>query len=381
MALSTDAVIDLLRPVEDPELHRSIVDLGMVRDVVIGRKGDVSLTVVLTVAGCPLRNEIQNRVSSALTTHPDVSSVKLEFGVMNDAERENVRRMLHRDAASTAGSTQAHGHAEGRMIPFSQPGSKTRPLLISSGKGGVGKSSVTTNLAVALAARGHSVGIVDADIYGYSIPRMLGADRDPIVIDQMLVPPESFGVRCISIGYFVPEGQAVIWRGPMLHKALEQFLTDVFWDDPDFLLIDMPPGTGDIALSLSQYLPRGEVYVVTTPQPAAQKVARLSAAMAAKVNLPVRGIIENMSWFTGDDGKRYEIFGSGGGEELANELDVPLLARIPLVPTLREGGDDGRPIAAVDPDSEAGRAFHMLAAEIATTLRPKKIFNAELKIS
>jgi ATP-binding protein involved in chromosome partitioning len=381
MALSSDAVIDLLRPVEDPELHRSIVDLGMVRDVVIGRKGDVSLTVVLTVAGCPLRNEIQNRVNSALTTHPDVSSVKLEFGVMNDAERENVRRMLHGDAASTAGSTQAHGHAEGRMIPFSQPGSKTRPLLISSGKGGVGKSSVTTNLAVALAARGHSVGIVDADIYGYSIPRMLGADRDPIVIDQMLVPPESFGVRCISIGYFVPEGQAVIWRGPMLHKALEQFLTDVFWDDPDFLLIDMPPGTGDIALSLSQYLPRGEVYVVTTPQPAAQKVARLSAAMAAKVNLPVRGIIENMSWFTGDDGKRYEIFGSGGGEELANELDVPLLARIPLVPTLREGGDDGRPIAAVDPDSEAGRAFHMLAAEIATTLRPKKIFNAELKIS
>ncbi|MEY2968198.1 MAG: hypothetical protein RIQ64_825 [Actinomycetota bacterium] len=381
MAISNDAVIDLLRPVEDPELHRSIVDLGMVRDVVVGRKGDVSLTVVLTVAGCPLRNEIQNRVNSALTTHPDVSSVKLEFGVMNDAERENVRRMLHGDAASTAGSTQAHGHAEGRMIPFSQPGSKTRPLLISSGKGGVGKSSVTTNLAVALAARGHSVGIVDADIYGYSIPRMLGADRDPIVIDQMLVPPESYGVRCISIGYFVPEGQAVIWRGPMLHKALEQFLTDVFWDEPDFLLIDMPPGTGDIALSLSQYLPRGEVYVVTTPQPAAQKVARLSAAMAAKVNLPVRGVIENMSWFTGDDGKRYEIFGSGGGEELANELDVPLLARIPLVPTLREGGDDGRPIAAVDPNSEAGRAFHALAAEVATTLRPKKIFNAELKIS
>ncbi|MEY4159151.1 MAG: hypothetical protein RL743_1646 [Actinomycetota bacterium] len=381
MAISTDTIIDLLRPVEDPELHRSIVDLGMVRDVVVGRKGDVSLTVVLTVAGCPLRNEIQNRVNSALTTHPDVSSVKLEFGVMNDAERENVRRMLHGDAASTAGSTQAHGHAEGRMIPFSQPGSKTRPLLISSGKGGVGKSSVTTNLAVALAARGHSVGIVDADIYGYSIPRMLGADRDPIVIDQMLVPPESYGVRCISIGYFVPDGQAVIWRGPMLHKALEQFLTDVFWDDPDFLLVDMPPGTGDIALSLSQYLPRGEVYVVTTPQPAAQKVARLSAAMAAKVNLPVRGVIENMSWFTGDDGKRYEIFGSGGGEELANELDVPLLARIPLVPTLREGGDDGRPIAAVDPDSEAGRAFHALAAEVATTLRPKKIFNAELKIS
>ncbi len=381
MAISTDAVIELLRPVQDPELHRSIVDLGMVRDVSVGRKGDVSLTVVLTIAGCPLRNEIQNRVNSALTTHPDVSSVKLEFGVMNDAERENVRRMLHGDAAATAGSNQAHGHAEGRAIPFSQPGSKTRPLLISSGKGGVGKSSVTTNLAVALAARGHSVGIVDADIYGFSIPRMLGADRDPVVIDQMLVPPEAWGVRCISIGYFVPDGQAVIWRGPMLHKALEQFLTDVFWDEPDFLLIDMPPGTGDIALSLSQYLPRGEVYVVTTPQPAAQKVARLSAAMAAKVNLPVRGVIENMSWFTGDDGKRYEIFGSGGGRELADELGVPLLASIPLVPVLREGGDDGRPIAAVQPDSEAGRAFHELAAQVATTLRPKKVFNAELKIS
>ncbi|MEY2628088.1 MAG: hypothetical protein RJB08_1847 [Actinomycetota bacterium] len=381
MAISTDAVIDLLRPVHDPELHRSIVDLGMVRDVVVSSGGQVSLTVVLTVAGCPLRNEIQSRVDSALTAHPEVSSVALNFGVMNDAERENVRRIVHGDAASTAGSGQAHGHAEGRAVPFSQPGSKTRPLLISSGKGGVGKSSVTTNLAVALAARGHSVGIVDADIYGFSIPRMLGADRDPVVIDQMLLPPEAWGVRCISIGYFVPDGQAVIWRGPMLHKALEQFLTDVFWDEPDFLLIDMPPGTGDIALSLSQYLPRAEVFVVTTPQQAAQKVARLSAAMAAKVNLPVRGVIENMSWFTGDDGKRYEIFGSGGGEELATELGVPLLAQIPLVPTLREGGDDGRPIAAVSPDSEAGRAFHMLAEQIATTLRPKKIFNSELKIS
>ena len=184
------------------------------------------------------------------------------------------------------------------------------------------------------------MGIVDADIYGFSVPRMLGADRDPVAIDQMLLPPEAWGVRCISIGYFVPDGQAVVWRGPMLHKALEQFLTDVYWDEPDFLLVDMPPGTGDIAISLSQYLPRGEVFVVTTPQPAAQKVARLSAAMAAKVNLQVRGVIENMSWFTGDDGKRYEIFGSGGGAELAADLDVPLLAQLPLVPALRAGGDN-----------------------------------------
>ena len=381
MPIAVEQVIEALRPVQDPELHRSIVDLGMVRDVEVSASGVVTLTVVLTIAGCPLRNEITNRVNGALRADPSVSDVNLTFGVMTDAERENVRRIVHGDAASSAGSQTAHGHAEGRSIPFAQPGSKTRPLLISSGKGGVGKSSVTTNLAVALAARGHTVGIVDADIYGFSIPRMLGADRDPVAIDQMLLPPEAWGVRCISIGYFVPDGQAVVWRGPMLHKALEQFLTDVYWDEPDFLLVDMPPGTGDIALSLSQYLPRAEVYVVTTPQPAAQKVARLSAAMAEKVNLTVRGVIENMSWFTGDDGKRYEIFGSGGGQELANELNVPLLGQIPLMNALREGGDDGHPITAVDPTSETAMIFHQMAERIATELKPKKIFSSALKIS
>ncbi|MEI8321928.1 MAG: P-loop NTPase [Actinomycetes bacterium] len=381
MPIAVEQVIEALRPVQDPELHRSIVDLGMVRDVEVSASGVVTLTVVLTIAGCPLRNEITNRVNGALRADPSVSDVNLTFGVMTDAERENVRRIVHGDAASSAGSQTAHGHAEGRTIPFAQPGSKTRPLLISSGKGGVGKSSVTTNLAVALAARGHTVGIVDADIYGFSIPRMLGADRDPVAIDQMLLPPEAWGVRCISIGYFVPDGQAVVWRGPMLHKALEQFLTDVYWDEPDFLLVDMPPGTGDIALSLSQYLPRAEVYVVTTPQPAAQKVARLSAAMAEKVNLTVRGVIENMSWFTGDDGKKYEIFGSGGGQELADELNVPLLGQIPLLNALREGGDDGHPITAVDPTSETAMIFHQMAERIATELKPKKIFSSALKIS
>ena len=381
MPIAVEQVIEALRPVQDPELHRSIVDLGMVRDVEVSAAGVVTLTVVLTIVGCPLRNEITNRVNGALRADPSVSDVNLTFGVMTDAERENVRRIVHGDAASSAGSQTAHGHAEGRSIPFAQPGSKTRPLLISSGKGGVGKSSVTTNLAVALAARGHSVGIVDADMYGFSIPRMLGADRDPVAIDQMLLPPEAWGVRCISIGYFVPDGQAVVWRGPMLHKALEQFLTDVYWDEPDFLLVDMPPGTGDIALSLSQYLPRAEVYVVTTPQQAAQKVARLSAAMAEKVNLTVRGVIENMSWFTGDDGKKYEIFGSGGGQELADELNVPLLAQIPLLNALREGGDDGHPITAVDPTSETAMIFHQMAERIATELKPKKIFSSALKIS
>ncbi len=378
MTATPEQIIEALRPVEDPELHRSIVELGMVRDV-RNDSGAVSLTVVLTVPGCPLRNEIQNRVTTAVKPLDGVREVSIDFAVMNDAEREKVRRLVHGDAAASAGTNAAHGHAEGRVIPFAGNDSKTRPLLISSGKGGVGKSSVTTNLAVALAARGHKVGIVDADIYGFSIPRMLGAERDPVVIDQMLLPPEAWGVRCISIGYFVPEGQAIIWRGPMLHKALEQFLTDVFWDEPDFLLIDMPPGTGDIALSLSQYLPRAEVYVVTTPQPAAQKVARLSAAMAEKVNLPVKGVIENMSWFTGDDGKRYELFGAGGGRELAEELEVPLLAQIPLVAQLREGGDDGRPIAAVAPDSEPARAFFALAEKI-EQMAPKKRFSKGLKL-
>ena len=378
---TTDQLIEALRPVQDPELHRSIVDLGMVRDVVIDQKGTVGLTVVLTIAGCPLRNEIQTRVNTALRALGGVSDVNLNFGVMNDDERAAVRQMLNGNPGATAGSAPAQGHAEGRTISFAQPGSKTRPILISSGKGGVGKSSVTTNIAVAMAALGYKVGIVDADIYGYSIPRMLGTDRDPVVIDNMLLPPEAWGVRCISIGYFVPEGQAVVWRGPMLHTALEQFLTDVFWDEPDFLFIDMPPGTGDIALSLSQYLPRAEVLVVTTPQEAAQKVARLSAAMAVKVNLPVRGIIENMSWFTGDDGKRYELFGKGGGQILADELNVPLLAQIPLLNALREGGDDGHPIAAVAPDSEVGKVFFAIAKYIAEDMKPKKIFSAALKVN
>ncbi len=376
-----DLLVEALRPVEDPELHRSIVDLGMLRQADLDTDGVAHILVALTVAGCPLRNEITNRVKGAVTALPGVSDVTLEFTVMTDQEREQLRIKLHGSPAATAGQGQAHGHAEGRAIPFSEPGSKTRPLLIASGKGGVGKSSVTTNLAVALAQAGYSVGVVDADIYGYSIPRMLGTDRNPTVIDQMIIPPEQWGVRCISIGYFVPQGEAVIWRGPMLHKALEQFLTDVFWDEPDFLLIDMPPGTGDIALSLSQYLPRGEVYVVTTPQPAAQKVAALSAAMAAKVNLPVKGIIENMSWFVGDDGKRYELFGSGGGKSLADDLGVPLLGQLPLVPALREGGDNGRPITAVDPDSESAQAFRAIAAQIAVDLKPRKIFSSALKVN
>ena len=230
----------------------------------------------------------------------------------------------------------------------------TRVLAIASGKGGVGKSSVTTNLAIALAQRGKDVAALDADVWGFSMPRMLGIEAPPeLDDDKAIIPPEAHGVRLISMGFFVPENQAVIWRGPMLHKALEQFITDVKWGEPDYLLIDMPPGTGDVSISMSQFLPRAEVIVVTTPQVAAQSVAQRAAAMSEKVELDLIGVIENMSWFRGDDGKAYEIFGSGGGKELADHLDVPLLGKVPLVTELREGGDSGMPIVVTDPESEA----------------------------
>lgn len=378
MPLTPDAVIDALRPVEDPELHRSIVDLGMVRDVTVD--GDrVALTVVLTVPGCPLRAEITARVTGALEAI-GAADVDLRWGAMTDEERAALRQQLHGDPAATAGSQPAHGHAQGRAIPFADPSSPTRVLLIASGKGGVGKSSVTTNLAVTLAQRGKRVAVVDADVWGFSIPKMLGVDRPPVLIDQMIVPPSAHGVTCISMGFFAEEDQAVIWRGPMLHKALEQFLTDVFWDDPDYLLIDLPPGTGDISISLAQFLPRAEQYVVTTPQPAAQRVAQRAAIMGRKVNLQVRGVIENMSWFTGDDGKRYEIFGSGGGQELADRIEVPLLGRIPLVPALREGSDTGHPVVVAEPDGEAAQAFRAIAERIDVELAPTRRYREELKV-
>jgi ATP-binding protein involved in chromosome partitioning len=380
MPVSEAQVLDALRPVEDPELHRSIVDLGMVRSIAVSGP-TVSVTVALTVAGCPLRSEITRRVDEAIVALDGAEAVDLEFTVMTDEEREALRIRLHGDPASTAGSQQAHGHAEGRAIPFAQPDSKTRVLLIASGKGGVGKSSVTANLSIALAQRGKDVAVVDADVWGFSIPRMLGVQHPPTVIDQMLLPPESHGVRSISMGYFAEEDQPVIWRGPMLHKALEQFLTDVYWDDPDFLVVDLPPGTGDISISLAQFLPRAEVYVVTTPQPAAQRVAQRAAFMAQKVNLEVKGVIENMSWFTGDDGKRYELFGAGGGAELSHRLGVPLIGQVPLVPELRAGSDSGNPIMAVDPQSEASLVFAQVAATIDVELAPTRRYHSELRIS
>ncbi len=380
MSISNDQVLEALRPVEDPELHRSIVELNMVRSIdIAGPEGHAKVTVAvdLTIAGCPLRAEIDRRVREAVVGLGGVSDVVIEFGVMSDEQREALRKQLQGSNGAAGG--HQHGQAEQAPIPFADPDNRTRVLLIASGKGGVGKSSVTTNLAVALANRGRSVAVVDADVWGFSIPRMLGVDREPVVIDEMIVPPEAHGVRCISMGFFVEENQPVIWRGPMLHKALQQFLTDVFWDEPDFLLVDLPPGTGDIALSLAQFLPRSELLVVTTPQPAAQKVAQRAAYMAHKVHITVSGVIENMSWFTGDDGKRYELFGSGGGQELADELEVPLLAKVPLVEALREGGDTGRPIANKE-GTESATVFAELAERVDVELAPKKRYRSELKI-
>jgi ATP-binding protein involved in chromosome partitioning len=365
--MATEAeVLDALRPVEDPEIRRSIVDLNMVRGIEIDG-GNVRVTVALTVAGCPLRAEIIKRVTVAVQPLAGVQHVDVELTVMTDDERAALAQDLH-----------GGGDEEHRPNPFLD--ANTRVIAISSGKGGVGKSSVTTNLAVALAQRGHKVAAIDADVWGFSMPRMLGIDRPPTVIDDVIVPPDANGVTLISMGFFAREDQPVVWRGPMLHKALEQFLTDVHWGEPDYLIVDMPPGTGDVALSMAQFLPRAEVVVVTTPQPAAQKVAQRAAYMARKVNLQVTGVIENMSWFRCDHGDVYRLFGEGGGQELAEQLDVPLLGQVPLVPALRAGGDEGEPIVVADPENEASLVFRSIAQRLDVELAPKRIYRTELKI-
>ena len=379
MPVSEAQVIEALRPVQDPELHRSIVDLGMVKDVRIdGSK--VAVLVALTVPGCPLRAEITSRVTGAVLPLEGVDDVSVDMTVMTDEERAEVRQQMGAGGGAVAHGAQRLGHEEGRTNQFMQTGSRTRVLGISSGKGGVGKSSVTVNTAVALSRMGYETAVLDADVYGFSIPKMLGITSDPVVIDDMIVPPVAHGIKVISIGFFVEEHQPVMWRGPMLHKALEQFLVDVLWGDVDFLLVDMPPGTGDVALSMAQYLSRSEMLVVTTPQAAAQRVAQRTAYMARKVHLPLRGVIENMSWFTGDDGTRYEIFGSGGGAELARALDVPLLGQVPLVPALREGGDVGLPVTVADPAGEAAAAFSAIAQGL-VAMGPARVYRPELTVT
>jgi ATP-binding protein involved in chromosome partitioning len=379
MSISDNELIEIVGKVVDPELRRDLHTMGMLRGVSLAG-GTVHAVVALPSQDWPARETLIHLIETSITTRDGVEAVSVEFLVMDEAEQAAVREQLIGDPAASGGSQEAQGHAEGRAIPFAEAGNRTRVLLIASGKGGVGKSTVTANLAIALAQRGLRSAVVDADVWGFSIPRMLGVDRPPTVIDQMVVPVEANGVRCISMGFFAREDQPVIWRGPMLHKALEQFLTDVHWDDPDYLLVDLPPGTGDISLSLSQFLPKSELIVVTTPQPAAQKVAQRAAYMAEKVNLSVRAVIENMSWFRGDDGKRYDIFGSGGGEALAEELDVPLLGQIPLLQELREGGDTGRPITVADPDSEAANVFTEMARLLTEEYLPTRRYNEALKL-
>jgi ATP-binding protein involved in chromosome partitioning len=378
MTLTPDAVLDALRPVQDPEIQRSIVDLDMVRGIAV-EGGTVRVGVALTVAGCPLRAEITNRVTAAVAPLPGVTHVDVDLTVMTDEERTALRTKLQ--GPSAGGHTpQAMGHAEGNAIPATTAGPNTRIIGIASGKGGVGKSSVTVNLAVALAKKGSTVGLLDADVYGFSVPKMLGLDQDPVQIDGMVIPPVGYGVKCMSVGMLVEDDQTpVMWRGPMLHKLLEEFLTKVLWDAPDYLLFDMPPGTGDVALSMHNYLPQAELIVVTTPQPAAQRVAQRSGTMAGKIGTPLMGVVENMSWFTGDDGRRYELFGSGGGQELADKLGVPLIGQVPFVPSLREGGDVGVPIVASDPGSEVALALEGIATWVAGR-GAKRRFRPELTI-
>jgi ATP-binding protein involved in chromosome partitioning len=373
------ALVAPLREVQEPELRRSVVELGMVKGAVLER-GVALVALALPLARPDRGEELRRQVIDALRGVSGVKRVEVDLRPMTEPELDALANVLKGvDPLRVIDASGSGGPPEPRRNPFTD--SRTRVLAIASGKGGVGKSSVTTNLAVALAQRGHQVAALDADVWGFSMPRMLGIDDPPGLIGDVIVPPSSHGVRLISMGFFAREDQAVIWRGPMLHKALEQFLTDVHWAEPDFLIVDMPPGTGDISLSMAQFLPRAEVIVVTTPQPAAQKVAQRAAAMAKQVNLSVVGVVENMSWFRGDDGTAYEIFGSGGGEELAHDLGVPLLGRVPLVPALRAGGDEGEPIVVAHPDDEAAVAFRSIAEQIDVSMVPRRRQHPELRIT
>jgi ATP-binding protein involved in chromosome partitioning len=365
--------------VVDPELDLPLGEAQMVR-AVRARRQRVGVVLALPVAAWPAATEVRRLVEEAVRAVDGVEEVSIEVGVMDDTERAALRARLRRamEGPSAAGS-DGHGHGAAPTPSFLEPGSATRVVGISSGKGGVGKSSVTVNLAVALARAGQRVGILDADVYGFSVPKMIGADHDPVVLGDLVVPALVHGVRVLSMGFFVPDDQPVIWRGPMLHKAIEQFLADAYWGEPDFLLVDMPPGTGDVTLSLAGVMPRAEVVVVTTPQPAAQRVAQRSAYAARKLKLAVRGVIENMSWFTGDDGTRYELFGRGGGQALADDLGVPLLGQVPLVPAVRQGGDEGVPVVVADPGGEAAEVFGALAHRLAS-LGPARVYRRELTV-
>ncbi len=343
---SNQQVMNALQAVIDPEIRKNVVELGMVRSIELRDDGVVDVMISLTTAGCPIRNHFVDAVQEAVSALEGVTAVNVAFDVLSDQEKGELQRKLG-----------------GGPIPDGSLAAVSNVICVGSGKGGVGKSTLTANLAAALASEGKKVGILDADVWGYSIPRMygLGATRPPVSAARKILPLESHGVKVMSIGFFVEEDAAVVWRGPMLHKALTQFLQDVDWGELDYLLVDLPPGTGDVSMTLSQLLPQAKFVIVTTPQDTAQKVARRAAEMAHKVNLEVIGIVENMSGFTTPSGERFAIFGEGGGTELADELDVPLLGKVPLTMPLRGQSDAGEPLVFFDPDDPASQAIRRAA--------------------
>ncbi|MDQ4028281.1 MAG: Mrp/NBP35 family ATP-binding protein [Actinomycetota bacterium] len=355
MAMPThDQISEVLGEIQDPELHRGLNELNMVRNIATDGSA-VSVLIALTIPGCPLKSYFTDVIPAKLRDRfPEIQHVNVELTSMTDEERQALIGGIRQESPA----------------PFARDDSPTQVIAVGSGKGGVGKSTTTVNLAASLAKLGHSVGLLDADVWGFSIPRMLGVHERPTVVDNMIMPPEVFGVKVVSIGLFTTEDNPVVWRGPMLHKALQQFLSDVHWDEPEYLLVDLPPGTGDVSISIAQFLPGAAMAVVTTPQAVAEKVAQRAGFMAEKTGLKVAGVIENMSYFRGDDGKVYRIFGQGGGATLAERLGVPLLGEIPIDPALRELADIGAPIVLQQPGSEVAQMLDQTAKELVNLLPP-----------
>ena len=362
-----------LSTVQDPEIHRPITEIGMVKSATVDPDGTARVAIYLTISGCPMKDTLTGRVTTAVGRLGGVTSVVVELDVMSTEQRQALQTLLRGDNPQ-------------REIPFAMPGSLTRVFAVASGKGGVGKSSVTVNMAAAMAAKGLRVGVLDADIYGFSVPRMLGVTHKPTQVEQMIMPPSAHGVKVISIGMFTKDNTPVVWRGPMLHRALQQFLADVYWGDLDYLLMDLPPGTGDIAISVSQLLPSAEILVVTTPQLAAQEVAQRAGAIALQTHQRIAGVVENMSYLPCPHcGENLDVFGAGGGEAVATSLsrllgaEVPLLGQIPIDVRLREGGDNGTPLVLSDPDANASK--ELLKVTDVLTGKPRGLAGMSLRLS